>query len=43
MNSYMSESTVKNVNFDYIFNEIKPITEYGLKAKQEAKPFIRGQ
>lgn len=43
MNSFMSESTVKNVNFDYIFNEIKPITEYGLKAKQEARPFVRGQ
>jgi len=43
LNSFMSESTVKNVNFDYIFNEIKPITEYGLKAKQEARPFVRGQ
>lgn len=39
----MTESTIKNINFDYIFNEVKPITEYGIKKKQEAKPFIRGQ
>ena len=39
----MTENTIKNVNFDYIFNELKPITEYGVKAKQEAKPFVKGQ
>jgi DNA mismatch repair protein MutS2 len=38
----MTESTMKNINFDYIFNEIRPITEYGIKAKQEAKPFTKG-
>jgi len=43
LNSFMTESTVKKVNFDYILNEIKPITEYGLKAKLGAKPFLRGQ
>lgn len=43
MNSFMTESTVKKVNFDYILNEIKPITEYGLKAKLGAKHFLRGQ
>ncbi len=39
----MTESTIKNINFDYIFNEIKPITEYGIKVKTEAKPFRIGQ
>ncbi len=39
----MTENTIKNLNLDYIFNEIKPITEYGIKAKQKAKPFIKGQ
>ena len=39
----MTENTIKNVNFDYIFNEVKPITEYGIRAKKEAKPFIKGQ
>jgi DNA mismatch repair ATPase MutS len=39
----MTESTKKNINFDYIFNEVRPITEYGIKTKQEAKPFIKGQ
>ena len=39
----MTENTMKNINFDYIFNEIRPITEYGIRAKQEAKPFIKGQ
>ncbi len=43
MTEFMTESTVKNINFDYIFNEVKPITEYGIKKKQEAKPFKRGQ
>ena len=43
MNSFMTENTIKNVNFDYIFNEVKPITEYGIRAKKEAKPFIKGQ
>ena len=43
MNSFMTEKTVKNVNFDYIFNEVKPITEYGILAKQGAKAFIKGQ
>ena len=42
MNSFMTENTIKNVNLDYIFNEVKPITEYGIRTKQEAK-FIKGQ
>lgn len=43
MINFMTENTRKNINFDYIFNEIKPITEYGIKKKQEAQPFKRGQ
>lgn len=43
MKNFMTESTKKNINFDYIFNEIRPITEYGIKAKQEAEPFVKGQ
>ena len=43
MKSFMTENTIKNINFDYIFNEIKPITEYGIKTKQEAKPYVKGQ
>lgn len=39
----MNENTIKNINFDYIFNEVRPITEYGIKTKQDAKPFVRGQ
>ena len=31
----MTENTIKNINFDYIFNEVKPIT-YALK-KQNKK------
>lgn len=43
MDRFMTEDTVKNINFDYIFNEVKTITEYGIRKKQEAKPFKRGQ
>lgn len=43
LTSFMTENTVKNINFDYIFNEVKAITEYGIKKKQEAMPFKRGQ
>ncbi|MDW5299421.1 MAG: DNA mismatch repair protein MutS [Sedimentibacter sp.] len=39
----MTENTIKNINFDYIFNEVKPITEYGIKKKQETEPFKKGQ
>ena len=39
----MTENTIKNINFDYIFNEVKPITEYGIRKKREAKPFKMGQ
>lgn len=39
----MTEATKKNINFDYIFNEVRPITEYGIKTKQEAQPYIKGQ
>ena len=39
----MTEVTKKNINFDYIFNEVRPITEYGIKTKLEAKPYTKGQ
>lgn len=43
MNKFMTDNTIKNINFDYIFNEVKTITEYGIKKKQEATPFKKGQ
>lgn len=43
MTVFMTDSTIKNINFDYIFNDVKPITEYGIKTKKQAKPFIKGQ
>lgn len=43
MTSFITENTVKNINFDYIFSEVRPITEYGIKKKQDAKPFKKGQ
>jgi dsDNA-specific endonuclease/ATPase MutS2 len=38
-----SEKTVKNIDFDYIFNEVKPITEYGINIKKNIIPFVKGQ
>ena len=43
MKSFMTENTIKNINFDYIFNEVRPITEYGIKKKSQVKPFIKGE
>lgn len=43
MTSFMTENTIKNINFDYIFNEVRTITEYGIRRKQDAVPFKRGQ
>lgn len=43
MKSFMTDDTKKNINFDYIFNEVRPITEYGIKTKQEAQPYLKGQ
>lgn len=43
MTEFMKDNTIKNINFDYIFNEVKPITEYGIRKKQEAEPFRKGQ
>ncbi|WP_326911203.1 MutS-related protein [Sedimentibacter sp. MB31-C6] len=43
MKIFMTDNTKKNINFDYIFNEVRPITEYGIKSKLEAKPFKKGQ
>lgn len=43
MTSFMTDNTIKNIDMNYIFNEVRPITEYGIKKKQEAKPFRKGQ
>lgn len=43
MKNFMSDNTKRNINFDFILNEIKPITEYGIKTKKEAQPFVKGQ
>ena len=39
----MTEDTKKNTNFDFFIQEIKPITEYGIKEKQYAVPYARGE
>jgi hypothetical protein len=39
----MSEKTIKNLNFDFIFGEVRPITEYGIRVKKDARPFVKGQ
>ncbi|QSX05260.1 DNA mismatch repair protein MutS [Sedimentibacter sp. zth1] len=43
METFITEDCKKNINFDYIFDEIKPITKYGVLAKKNAKPFLPGQ
>jgi DNA mismatch repair protein MutS2 len=43
LSKFMTESTRKNINFDYILDEIRPITEYGIKTKIGATPFVEGQ
>ncbi len=39
----MTERCKKNINFDFIFDEVKPITKYGANSKKDAKPFLHGQ
>lgn len=43
MKNFMSENTKRNINLDYVLNDIRPITEYGIKEKQSARPFVKGQ
>lgn len=43
MNDFITESCKKNINFDYIFDEIKPITKYGQIIKETTSPFLPGQ
>lgn len=43
MKCFMTEDTKKNTNFDFFIQEIKPITEYGIKEKQYAVPYARGE
>lgn len=41
--NFISEKTIKNINFDFILNEIKPITEYGNNIKKITVPYTKGQ
>lgn len=43
MSLFITEECKKNINFDYIFDEIRPITKYGMISKEESKPFCQGQ
>ncbi len=43
LKEFISESCKKNINFDFILDEIKPITKYGLNCKKSTMPFIYGQ
>jgi DNA mismatch repair protein MutS2 len=43
LKEFMTENCKKNINFDFIFDEIKPITKYGINCKKNAKPFVQGQ
>ncbi len=43
LNEFISEKCKKNINFDFIFDEVKPITKYGINCKRNAQPFLPGQ
>lgn len=40
---FITEDCKKNINFDFIFNEVKPITKYGINTKKNVQPFLPGQ
>lgn len=40
---FITENCKKNINFDFILDQIKPITKYGLICKKSALPFTYGQ
>lgn len=40
---FITESCKKNINFDFILDQIKPITKYGQNCKKHAKPYTYGQ
>lgn len=39
----MTKKTIKDINFDYILNNINPITVYGREVKKNNPPFFPGQ
>jgi len=43
LKEFITQNCKKNINFDFILDEIKPITKYGINCKKSAKPFIYGQ
>ena len=43
LKEFITQNCQKNINFDFILDEIKPITKYGVNCKKNTKPFIYGQ
>lgn len=43
LKEFITENCKKNINFDFILDEIKPITKYGVNCKKNTKPFVKGQ
>lgn len=43
MIKFITEECKKNINFDYILEGVRPITKYGILAKNNAQPFLSGQ
>ncbi|HBB29415.1 MAG TPA: hypothetical protein DC000_09250, partial [Clostridiales bacterium] len=43
LKDFITEKCKKNINFDFIFDEVKPITKYGINCKRNAQPFLPGQ
>lgn len=43
LKDFITEKCKKNINFDFIFDEVKPITKYGINCKRNVQPFLPGQ
>lgn len=43
LKEFITDNCKKNINFDFIFDEVKPITKYGLNHKKNVQPFLPGQ
>lgn len=43
LKEFISDNCKKNINFDFILDQIKPITKYGQICKKNSKPFRYGQ
>jgi DNA mismatch repair ATPase MutS len=43
LKEFITENCKKNINFDFILDQIKPITKYGQNCKKHAKSFTYGQ